>query len=207
MANDNGWWAMAPSACTEIPLPQQALLLRLARHAIAAQLGDDVAVPAETDSELLQARRGVFVTLTMAGKLRGCIGTLANDVPLIESIPDCARGAAFRDPRFAPVTPAELSDLCVEISILTEPQPLVVLGRDQLLAELRPGIDGLILKEDTRRSTFLPQVWEQLPQPEAFVSHLLRKAGLPADYWSERLRCSRYQCIKFSEADLSQPPA
>lgn len=198
---------MAPSACTEISLPQQSLLLGLARQAIATELGDDKTPQESCDDDFLQARRGVFVTLTRAGKLRGCIGTLASDEPLYRSIPDCARGAAFRDPRFPPLTRPELSELCVEVSILTEPQPIAAASRDKLLAGLRPGIDGLLIEEDIHRSTFLPQVWEQLPAPEEFLSHLLIKAGLPGDYWSEQLRCSRYQCIKFSEAGLDQPPA
>ena len=150
-------------------------------------------------------RRGVFVTLTRSGALRGCIGTLEGDQPLVHSVPECARGAAFRDPRFPPLADTELGEICVEISVLTEPEPLSVKSREDLLGQLRPGVDGLLIEEARQRATFLPQVWEQLAEPEDFLSHLLKKAGLPANHWSGRLRCSRYQCIKFTEAD--QPPA
>jgi AmmeMemoRadiSam system protein A len=190
---------MVRSLSTELTQDERQALLKLARQAIAVELGaDEHSSPGEQPRALAQ-RRGVFVTLTRAGALRGCIGTLESDQPMVDSVPDCARGAAFRDPRFAPLVRTELEQVCVEISVLTEPEPLAVASRKELLEALRPGIDGLLIEEDLQRATFLPQVWEQLAGPDQFLAHLFAKAGLPGNYWSGRLRCSRYQCIKFSE--------
>jgi AmmeMemoRadiSam system protein A len=196
---------MAHSPSTELSPDARRALLLLARQAITVELGVGAQQEPEEPCPTLAISRGVFVTLTLGGVLRGCIGTLENDTPLLQIVPDCARGAAFRDPRFPPLDHAELNAVQVEISVLTEPEPLAVASREQLLGLLRPTVDGLLIEESNRRATFLPQVWEQLGQPEQFLSHLLIKAGLPGDYWSEQLRCSRYQCIKFSETD--QPPA
>lgn len=207
MVTDNGWLVMAPSHCTDLSQEDQSLLLQLARQAIVAELSRASPEALLIDAGKLALRRGVFVTLTKAGSLRGCIGTLESDQPLHESVPDCARGAAFRDPRFPSVSEIELEGLRVEISVLTNPQPIRHSGRDDLLRQLRPGTDGLLIEQDNYRATFLPQVWEQLSRGEEFLSQLMKKAGLPGDYWSEQLRCSRYQCIKFSEAETDQPPA
>lgn len=196
---------MAHSHCTEFSADDRRLLLQLARQAIANEFGGAGKEEPLTSIPALSLQRGVFVTLTRAGNLRGCIGTLESDKTLMHSVPDCARGAAFRDPRFPALGQVELEELCVEISVLTEPEALATASREGLLEILRPGVDGLLIEEDLQRATFLPQVWEQLAEPDEFLSHLMRKAGLPGDYWSERLRCSRYQCIKFTEAD--QPPA
>ena len=193
---------MAHSPFSDLSTGDRLVLLQLARQAIATELGaGEPQVPGDS-CQTLDLRRGVFVTLTLGGALRGCIGTLESDQPLMHSVPECARGAAFRDPRFPPLGQSELDDLQVEISVLTEPEPLAVTSREELLEVLRPAVDGLLVEEDIRRATFLPQVWEQLSEPEEFLSHLLRKAGLPGDHWSGRLRCSRYQCIKFSEGNL-----
>jgi uncharacterized protein len=196
---------MALSPSTEFSAGDRQALLRLARQAIALELGLDEEQQPKVSGQTLALKRGVFVTLTHGGALRGCIGTLEGDRALQHSVPDCARGAAFRDPRFAPLEAAELNQVRVEISVLTEPQLLAIGSREELLELLRPAIDGLLIEDESRRATFLPQVWEQLVEPELFLSHLLRKAGLPDDHWSAQLRCSRYQCIKFSEGD--QPPA
>lgn len=190
---------MALSPCTELSLEERLELLALARHSIARELGGSSGGLQVGESPALALKRGVFVTLTRAGALRGCIGTLEGDRPLAISIPDCARGAAFRDPRFPAVEEPELAELRVEISVLTEPQNLQVDSREALLDVLRPGVDGLVLEQGHHRATFLPQVWEQLTQPEEFLGRLLNKAGLPGNYWSQRLSCSRYQCIKFTE--------
>ncbi len=196
---------MAHSHSTELSGGDRLALLQLARDAIARELGAAQGDETLEPGDALSLRRGVFVTLKRAGALRGCIGTLESDRALRHSVPDCALGAAFRDPRFPALEYHELAHVRVEISVLTEPQPLQAASRESLLAQLRPGVDGLLIEEQRRRATFLPQVWEQLAEPGDFLGQLLKKAGLPPDYWSEGLRCSRYQCIKFAEAD--QPPA
>lgn len=192
---------MQPSPCTEFTKTEQELLLEVARSAIAGHLlcnewKPDYGPP--PDSILLQ-RLGVFVTLTHSSRLRGCIGTIEGSEPLIEAVADCAQGAAFRDPRFPPVEDVELEQLRVEISVLSAPYPVAANSREELLDRLRPGIDGLVIEDGLRRATFLPQVWEQLPDAQQFLSHLLQKAGLAGDYWSASLRCSCYQSTSFTE--------
>ena len=185
---------------------QGQALVALARQQIEQHLG----IPAGTDisafsrvlgESVFQQRRGVFVTLHKSGNLRGCIGSLAASEPLIEGIKSHALNAAFQDYRFPPLTAAELPELHVEISILTEPQPLACTGPDDLVRQLRPGIDGVILR-GTRgeQATFLPQVWQQLPGAEQFLSQLCRKAGLPDMAWrSEPAHISTYQVQSFEE--------
>jgi len=141
----------------------------------------------------------VFVTLKKSGALRGCIGTLEADDPLAIAVAKCAVGAALRDPRFPPLEVAELHGVRISISVLERPRPLAVMDREELLATLRPGQDGLLLESGRHRATFLPQVWEQLPEPEQFFAHLLKKAGLAADHWSDELRFQRYGSTNFSE--------
>ena len=133
-----------------------------------------------------------FVTLEKAGTLRGCIGTLYAWRPLAEDVRANARAAALEDPRFPSVTPDELPGLEVEVSVLGKPEPLEVASREALELTLRPGEDGLILEYRGHRATFLPRVWEGLPDPGAFVSRLLEKSGLEADLWSDEMRWSRY---------------
>jgi AmmeMemoRadiSam system protein A len=110
-----------------------------------------------------------------------------------------ARAAAFDDPRFAPLGVGELDRTRIEVSVLSAPKPVVFADRDDLLAQLRPGVDGLILTAPGGRGTFLPQVWEQLETPELFLAHLVRKAGLPSGYWSDRVRVERYSVTAFEE--------
>jgi len=183
---------------------QGRVLVRLARQTIAERLGLVVADPVrpdELDDPALQARRGVFVTLHRAGRLRGCIGSLVGVEPLVEGVRRNAVNAAFGDPRFPPLRPAEYPDLEVEVSVLSTPRPLPYDGPEDLLQKLRPGRDGVIIQAaDGRRATFLPQVWAQLPQPRAFLSQLCRKAGLPEDAWLEGdLDVSTYQVQFFTD--------
>ncbi|PJM72511.1 hypothetical protein CS006_09550 [Bifidobacterium primatium] len=144
-----------------------------------------------------------FVTLTEGGRLRGCIGTLEAYRPLGRDVAEHAIDAASRDPRFMPVIPAEYPLLNVEVSVLSKPEPMAAASRDELETELRPHIDGLILEDSrsNRRATFLPQVWDELPQPYDFVAHLLAKAGLPGDLdWTDgRIRCSRYTVTAYED--------
>lgn len=148
----------------------------------------------------MRAPGASFVTLTAGGRLRGCIGSLAATRPLADDIAAHAVDAAIRDPRFRPVTAGELPGLRIEVSVLSAPEPLDVRSEDEAVAALRPGVDGAILSggpgPHARRGTFLPQVWEQLPDPRAFVRHLKRKAGLAAGTddpaWGDGWRLERY---------------
>ena len=151
------------------------------------------------DHPALQAPGATFVTLTQNGQLRGCIGSLEAWRPLGQDVQDNARAAALRDPRFSPLTAEELPRTRLEVSLLTAAEPLVFHSEAEALAQLRPGIDGVIFSADGRRSTFLPQVWEQLPEPATFMAHLKQKAGLPADYWSDDVRLARYGVQKWKE--------
>ena len=172
-------------------------LVRLARAAIARQLGRDQRVSA--DAPWLQEPGAVFVTLHRRGTLRGCIGSLEARRPLREDVEKNARSAAFLDPRFTPLSLRELDEVDVEVSVLSPAEPLRFTDEPDLLRQLRPGVDGLILEQGPHRGTFLPQVWEQLPDPADFIAHLKRKAGLPADSWPADLRISRYTVRKWSE--------
>jgi len=133
-----------------------------------------------------------FVTLYLHKRLRGCIGSLLARQPLIVDVANNAYNAAFRDPRFKPVTVDEYTDLELEISILTKPQHIYFKSEQDLISKLRPGIDGLILSDQGHRGTFLPSVWEQLPDPQEFLKHLKLKAGLPTDYWSDTITIENY---------------
>jgi AmmeMemoRadiSam system protein A len=173
-------------------------LLEFAQRAIERGLtGDRLKVQPEEFSTGLQAQAASFVTIKVRQQLRGCIGTLEAQRALIADVVNNAYSAAFRDPRFPALTRAEFLLVDVHISVLSEPQPMAVESEADLLAQLRPGIDGLVLEEGYHRGTFLPAVWEQLSEPREFVLHLKRKAGLPADYWSPALRVSRYTTESF----------
>ena len=193
------WWATVPGAWMPLEAPQRTTLLRLARDAIASGLaGHGLALPDDA-APVLREKRASFVTLKLDDALRGFIGTLEAVRPLLEDVAQNARAAAFHDPRFRPLSPAELQPLHIEISVLSPPQPLPAADRDALLTALRPGLDGLILQEGRRRATFLPAVWETLPQPEAFLEQLLRKAGLAPAHWSDEMRFFRYSTESFAE--------
>lgn len=141
-----------------------------------------------------------FVTLNRLGALRGCIGSLSPHRPLAEDVAENAYAAAFSDPRFSPLREEELAGLEVHISILSPAEPMRFSSEADLIGQLRPGVDGLIMEEGFRRGTFLPSVWEQLPSAELFLRHLKQKAGLPPDYWSESLQVSRYTTHSFGRA-------
>jgi AmmeMemoRadiSam system protein A len=134
----------------------------------------------------------VFVTLKRHGTLRGCIGSYQARRPLVEDVADNAFAAAFLDPRFRALEASEVEGLTLHISLLTPPVPLQVRDRPELLASLRPGVDGLLLEDLPHRATFLPQVWETLPDPTDFLEELFHKAGLPRHHWSPTLRFYRY---------------
>ncbi len=183
---------------------QGDILLRLARQQIENHLGVEVSVTVTVDElndPAFLERRGVFVTLHKRRDLRGCIGSLVAMESIADGIRRNALNAAFHDSRFAPLTATELQDLHLEISVLTDPQPLAYETADELIRRLRPGIDGVILKGPGNASaTFLPQVWQQLPTPEQFLGHLCRKAGLADSAWrSGSLQIFIYQVQSFEE--------
>lgn len=146
----------------------------------------------------LQAPGASFVTLRRRdGTLRGCIGRLEAYRPLATDVAHNAFGAAFRDPRFQPLTPPEWIDCTVSIAVLGAPTPLDAADEDALIAALAPDVDGLILEDGGRRGTFLPAVWEQIPSPRAFVQQLKRKIGWRADHWSPQMKAWRYGVESF----------
>lgn len=185
----------------ELTLPQQKELLRIARKTIADSCRQGLP-PEVADASYPAAfyeHRATFVTLQKHNDLRGCIGSLQVRRSLVEDIVHNAFAAAFRDPRFHPVTEAELGDISVEISILSPMTEMTVHSEDDLLKQLIPGEDGLLIESSQHSATFLPQVWEQLPNPRQFLQHLKQKAGIPIDLWPDDIKCSRYQCHKFKE--------
>ena len=177
-------------------------LLSVARKTIEQRLSSQsgqTQSDADLSSKFLE-QRGTFVTLTTGGNLRGCIGHIIPQESLIEGIRVNAINAAFQDPRFPPLTGEEWEKVKVEISILTEPKPLAYTDAQDLLQKLRPEIDGVIIRKGYHQSTFLPQVWDQLPQKEEFLSQLCRKAGLGSDAWKQGdLEVSTYQVQAFEE--------
>jgi AmmeMemoRadiSam system protein A len=182
---------------------QRRQLLALARTSIESALPHgDLAPqpPAEWTPELL-ALRSSFVTLRIDRELRGCCGTLDAPRPLAEDVWRNAWASGFRDPRFAPLTPHEWLRSELQISVLTPAAPMYVASEQDLLAELRPGVDGLILVLGASRVTFLPAVWDQIADPQIFVRQLKLKAGWRADFWSPHIRVSRYESESFGEED------
>lgn len=173
------------------------VLLAIARAEISRAL--DHRYHVDTDLPWLADHGACFVTLTQHGELRGCIGTLEAHRPLLQDVKANAVAAAFRDPRFSPLTHAELPHIAVEVSLLTPPQPMAFRDEKDALAQLRPDQDGVIFQFAHFRSTFLPQVWEQLPTPHTFMAHLKYKAGLPADFWSPAIKLFRYSVEKWKE--------
>lgn len=174
---------------------EQQTLLVIARTSIAHGLetGRALLVNPGMYSAALQQPRATFVTLELNEQLRGCIGTLEAMRVLTEDVAHNAWAAAFSDPRFPPVSHREAEHLSIHISVLSLAQPMTFVSEIDLLRQLRPGVDGLILEEGARyRGTFLPAVWESLPEPRDFFRRLKQKAGLPENYWSETLKVRRY---------------
>lgn len=153
--------------------------------------------PENYDREL-QKQAATFVTLMKRGQLRGCVGVLQAHRPLIEDVASNAFQAAFNDSRFEPVRQNEIDDIEISISILTEPVLLPVSSEEDLLRKLNPHRDGVILSYGRQRATFLPVVWEDLPDPKDFIKHLKLKAGLAADFWSDEIKIQVYQSVSFS---------
>lgn len=191
-----------PSANSDLLDPSQRLtLLRLARQSIAYGLDRGRSLPVDLSdySGALTEERAAFVTLHTKRALRGCIGHLQAIQSLVQDVSENAFAAAFRDPRFPPLTRSELVETEISISVLTPPQLLSFTSEEELLQIIEPDRDGLILEAGAARGTFLPTVWENLPDPRDFLRHLKTKAGLPPDHWSDDIRISRYHTESFSE--------
>lgn len=185
----------------ELSLHQQQELLRVARESIQYGLKHRHAMSFDADAydEQLQLQGACFVTINKNGALRGCIGTLLPYQSLVNDVAEHARAAAFSDPRFSPLTGDELADILISVSVLGRPSAINFSDEDDLVSQLRPSQDGLIFEDGGHRGTFLPSVWESLPESRQFLQQLKRKAGLPADYWSDSLKISRYTTQSFSE--------
>lgn len=158
---------------------------------------DDYVDEHDAQVKLPDYQGAAFVTLKKGGQLRGCIGSLSAYRPLCEDIAENAYAAAFRDPRFNALTEAEVEDIELSISVLTPPEPIVFTSEEDLITQLKPGVDGLIMTEGGNRGTFLPSVWENYPQAESFLKHLKMKAGLPASYWSGTIKVERYKTVSW----------
>ena len=177
-------------------------LLSVARKTIEQKISnlEDQVEFDSFDSNKFSEKRGTFVTLTIDDGLRGCIGNIVPQESLLDGVKANAINAAFRDPRFEPLSEKEWEKVKIEISILTDPKPLDYSNRKDLLEKMRQGTDGVILKKGYNQSTFLPQVWEQLPDKKEFLTHLCLKAGLEMDSWKrEKLEVSTYQVQAFEE--------
>ena len=189
-----------------LSLEQGQLLVKLARHTLSKHLSKQIpqqesdSLNAALTAPCFNSSRGTFVTLTIDGKLRGCIGNLTSNESLVSGVRRNAINAAFHDPRFSSLSLPELDRVSIEVSILSEPRPLDYREPADLLNKIRPHIDGVILRKGSASATFLPQVWEQLPQPQDFLTHLCLKAGLASDAWQHsELEISTYQVQYFEE--------
>lgn len=181
---------------------EKQMLLRIAREAIENRARNRSLPPLEKESLTsgLKENGASFVTLTIHDNLRGCIGALEAYQPLAEDVREHAIAAAFEDPRFPPVSEAELERIHIEVSRLTEPEELRYADSDDLLAKLRPYVDGVILKYGFRRATFLPQVWEKIPEPQEFLRQLCYKMGERPNLWRDtKLQVYVYQVEEFHE--------
>ncbi len=194
------------SANNTLSQEDRATLLAVARRSIQHGLNDQSPLPVKLEEypATLRPVRATFITLEIEGRLRGCIGTLEARSPLVKDVADHAYAAAFEDPRFLPLSPEELPRLDIHISVLSPSEPLHFQSEDELLAQLRPGVDGLILRlGQQRHATFLPSVWESLSDPYVFLAQLKQKAGLPLDFWSLELQAERYTTESFGAGDVS----
>jgi hypothetical protein len=180
---------------------ERRALLDVAHASIehGVQRGGALRVDPAAYPEALREVRATFVTLRREGRLRGCVGTLEAQQPLVADVAESAWGAAFRDPRFERLRAAELEGLEISISVLGALEALRVASEEELIAKLRPGVDGLLLREGGLRGTLLPAVWQHVPEARDFVREVKRKAGLPDDHWSASLEILRYEVESISD--------
>ena len=194
---------MEPSRSPE-PLGDDdvGVLLDLADAAIVRALrGEAPMLPAlDALPPALRAAAGAFVTLKVRGELNGCVGTVERDEPLGVAVPRLALSAAFSDYRLPPLQPRDRDDLTIELSVLTPLVPMAATSRDELLAELVPHHDGLLIRAGARQAVFLPKVWDDLPAPDDFLDHLWRKAGLPFRAWPREMETFRFAARTYARA-------
>jgi AmmeMemoRadiSam system protein A len=182
-----------------LPADAGAVLLPLARAAIAGQLG--LSQQANEDLPWLKREGASFITLKRENRLRGCIGTLRAHRILVEDVKANAVSAAFRDPRFTPLTAEEFAGVALEVSVLSALEPVSFADEADALRQLRVGVDGVVLQFGHHTGTFLPQVWDDFKEPSEFLAHLKYKAGLPPDFWDKELKLARYTVHKWREPD------
>ena len=192
---------MALSLCINLDEDDRRQLLAVARAAILHGLerGGKMKTDVDEFAPELSNPAAVFVTLTRNGALRGCIGSLQASQPLVQAVAEAAFNAAFRDRRFGPLTAEEADGIKIEISVLSDMEPIEAADRGSLLQQLQPGVDGLLFEDRGYRATFLPQVWEKMSSATEFLEQLLFKAGLASDYWSSTIRFHRYHSLSFAE--------
>jgi len=190
---------MVPMSSTDFSAEDKQQALRTARESIQHGLVDGTALSVDTSifSASLQQILACFVTLHKDNQLRGCIGSLEAHQSLINDIAEHAFAAAFQDPRFPPLSQHEFDSLEIDISVLSKPVPMTFTNEEDLLTQIQPYKDGLILEHGHHRGTFLPSVWEQLPERKAFLNQLKVKAGLSANWWHDDVEISRYETIMF----------
>jgi|WetSurMetagenome_2_1015567.scaffolds.fasta_scaffold198992_1 uncharacterized protein len=190
--------SLKSAGSAQLPADVKNFLLKLARESLEASVKNLPAPQPEHVPEIAKKWQGCFVTLTISGELRGCIGYIEGIMPLYQAVIDNAKNAALSDPRFPAVSPDELKLIRVEVSVLTPPVPLDYKDPQDLLGKIVPNEDGIILKTGFHQSTFLPQVWEELPDKVQFLEHLSRKGGMPSDGW-KTASVKRYRAIHFQE--------
>jgi len=178
------------------------VLLALARAAIASALGQPCCV--DQSASWLRTKGACFVTLTIGGELRGCVGGIEPRHSLLDAVTAMARAAAFDDPRFLPLRASELENTCISVSLLSPLEPLPARSEEEALKRIRPHVDGLLLECDRHRATFLPQVWDVLPDASDLLCQLKLKAGLADDFWSDEIHLYRYQVAKWSEPEIGR---
>jgi len=187
----------------KLSFEEQQTLLRLAREAMTQRVRGEKLSPLDVSSMPARLREegASFVTLTIRGELRGCVGALEAYQPLAQDVRDHAVSAALEDPRFSPVEEGELGAIQIEVSRLTRPLPIQYKNADDLISKLKPHVDGVILREGFgRRATFLPQVWEKISDPAQFLNHLCQKMGLSENTWrTKQLEAFTYQVEEFHE--------
>ena len=201
-------WVDSEPAPIPLASHEAQSLMDIARDSIRHGLETGEPLDASNVEQLPEALRQLgasFVTLNLDGSLRGCIGSIEAHRPLAHDVAHNAFAAAFRDPRFPPLSADELSRIELHISLLAPARPLPASSEHELLSKLRPRIDGLILEDPPYRSVFLPQVWDTLPEPSEFVAHLKRKAGLPPSHWSAGLRFYRFTVEEIGEEETRRP--
>lgn len=189
-------WGMGPMHLAELSEDDCGFLKQVASEALQSAVIEGKRLAAdhyECSSKHLLGVGACFITLLKNGQLRGCIGTLEAYRSLLDDVIHNTYSAAMQDPRFPPVDVGELDSITLSISVLTEPELMEVVSEADLLQQLVPKVDGVILQEGARRATYLPSVWEQLPNRVDFISELKNKAGFPNNYWSDSMKCFRYQ--------------